>query len=231
MSAVAVAPPRGGADEAFFAALAQPGIRGLRAYDPGHDLVALRRRFADAQLVELGSNENPCGPSPRARAAVLATLDDLYRYPDPRGGDLKAALAEKHGLDASQLLLGNGTHELLMQFAQVFAGPDAGVVASDWTPAASLAAPDGTMPAPVLWTALDCPAGIAWTHRLPDAPPMMTVRIAARVDAPVHAGERCVVMGWPIARDGRKLHAGTAIVDDRGVVRARSLQLWLLPRG
>lgn len=132
MSAVAVAPPRGGADEAFFAALAQPGIRGLRAYDPGHDLVALRRRFADAQLVELGSNENPCGPSPRARAAVLATLDDLYRYPDPRGGDLKAALAKKHGLDASQLLLGNGTHELLMQFAQVFAGPDAGVVASQY---------------------------------------------------------------------------------------------------
>lgn len=108
---------------------------------------------------------------------------------------------------------------------------DAGVVASDWTPAASLAGPDGTMPAPVLWTALDCPAGIAWTHRLPDAPPMMTVRIAARVDVPVRAGERCVVMGWPIARDGRKLHAGTAIVDDRGVVRARSLQLWLLPRG
>ncbi len=123
MSAVAVPPPAGGAGEAFFAALAQPGIRGLRAYDPGHDLVALRRRFADAHLVELGSNENPHGPSPRARAAVLATLDGLYRYPDPRGGD---------GLEASQLLLGNGTHELLMQFAQVFAGPGAGVVASQY---------------------------------------------------------------------------------------------------
>lgn len=46
-----------------FEALAQPGIRRLRAYDPGHDLVALRRRFAEAQLVELGSNENPSGPS------------------------------------------------------------------------------------------------------------------------------------------------------------------------
>jgi len=132
VSAVAVAPPAGGAGEAFFAALAQPGIQRLRAYDPGHDLVALRRRFADAHLVELGSNENPYGPSPRARDAVLATLDDLYRYPDPRGGDLKAALAAKHGLDASQLLLGNGTHELLMQFAQVFAGPGAGVVASQY---------------------------------------------------------------------------------------------------
>ncbi len=59
---------------------------------------------------------------------------------------------------------------------------------------------------------------------------MMTGRIAARIDAPLRAGERYVAMGWPIARDGRKLHAGTAIVDADGVVRARSLQLWLLPR-
>jgi hypothetical protein len=107
---------------------------------------------------------------------------------------------------------------------------DAGVVATDWTPAAELAGDDGTLPAPVLWAALDCPAGIAWSHRLPDAPPMMTGRIAARIDAPVRAGERHVVIGWPIAQDGRKLHAGTAIVGADGVVRARSLQLWLLPR-
>ena len=44
-----------------FEALARPGIQRLRAYDPGHDLVALRRRFVEAQLVELGSNENPYG--------------------------------------------------------------------------------------------------------------------------------------------------------------------------
>lgn len=105
-----------------------------------------------------------------------------------------------------------------------------GVVATDWTPAADLAGADGTLSAPVIWAALDCPAGIAWTHRLPDAPPMMTGRIAARIDAPIRAGERLVAMGWPIAQDGRKLHAGTALVDAGGVVRARSLQLWLLPR-
>lgn len=107
---------------------------------------------------------------------------------------------------------------------------DDGVVATDWTPAAELAGPDGTLPAPVVWAALDCPAGIAWTYRLPDAPPMMTGRIAAHIDVPVRAGERYVAMGWPIAQDGRKLHAGTAIVAADGVVRARSLQLWLLPR-
>ena len=58
-------------DEAAFAALAQPGIQRLRAYDPGLDLVALRR--AHAGLVELGSNENSLGPSPAGRAAPSGT--------------------------------------------------------------------------------------------------------------------------------------------------------------
>lgn len=117
-------------DEQWFAALAQAGVRGLRAYDPGHDLVALRRRFADRFLIELGSNENPYGPSPAVRAAVLDTLHQLHRYPDPLGGDLKRALAAKLGVDVGQLLLGNGSHELLMQFAQVFVGQGDEVVAS-----------------------------------------------------------------------------------------------------
>lgn len=119
-------------DEAFFAGLVQPGVRGLRAYDPGHDLVALRRRFQDRLLIELGSNENPHGASPVVRAAMLDAMHELHRYPDPLGGDLKRSLAAKHGVAVGQVLLGNGSHELLMQFAQVFAGPGLDVVASQY---------------------------------------------------------------------------------------------------
>jgi histidinol-phosphate aminotransferase len=119
-------------DESWFSSLANRGVRGLRAYDPGHDLVAWRRRVADRVLVELGSNENPHGASPAARAAVLDVLHELHRYPDPLGGDLKRALARLHGIDTAAIVLGNGSHELLMQFAQVFAGPDRGVVASQF---------------------------------------------------------------------------------------------------
>jgi histidinol-phosphate aminotransferase len=79
-------------------------------------------------LVELGSNENPYGPSPAARGAVLNALHLMHRYPDPRGARLKAALAARHGVQTGQLLLGNGSHELLMQLAQVFAGPGTEVV-------------------------------------------------------------------------------------------------------
>ena len=120
-----------------FEKLASPGVRGLRAYDPGHDLVALRRSFSQtaaqapqARLVELGSNENPYGASARARDAIVEGLAGIRIYPDPLGGELKRALAEFHGIETSCLLLGNGSHELLMQLAQVFTGPGDEVVAS-----------------------------------------------------------------------------------------------------
>lgn len=114
-----------------FHSLAQAGVRGLRAYDPGHDIIALRRRFGD-RLVELGSNESVAGPSPAAATAARAALEDVYRYPDPLGGELKAALAAAHGVSPAQIILGNGSHELLMMLAQVFAGPGRDVLASEF---------------------------------------------------------------------------------------------------
>lgn len=122
-------------DEDWFAARAQLGIRSLRAYDPGHDLAGLRERHtlhdpAGFGLVELGSNENPHGPSPDARAAILDQLHQLHRYPDPRGSALKSALAGLHGVQPQQIQLGNGSHELLMQLAQVFGGAGREIVFS-----------------------------------------------------------------------------------------------------
>src|SRR5688572_30485498 len=132
MSAAPAEPARPDYDEAWFAARAARGVQGLKAYDPGHDLIALRRKFGEERLVELGSNENPYGPSPAARMAVLDQLHCLHRYPDPLGLDLKRALAALHGVDTAQILLGNGSHELLMQLAQVFAGPGDEVVYSKY---------------------------------------------------------------------------------------------------
>lgn len=119
-------------DEAWFAARATVGVQRLKAYDPGHDLVALRDRFGEFALVELGSNENSHGPSPAAREAIVEHLYALHRYPDPRGGVLKRALAERHGVGMDGIVLGNGSHELLMQLAQVFAGSGDEVVFSQY---------------------------------------------------------------------------------------------------
>ena len=146
-----------------FEALAQAGIRRLRAYDPGHDIIALRKDFPGGALVELGSNESAFGPSPRALQAVRDSLEGLHRYPDPLASGLKSALAARLQLDASQLILGNGSHELLMMLAQVFAGPGADVVASEFGFAvyaiAAQAAGAGFVRVPALAGDSDMPLG------------------------------------------------------------------------
>ncbi len=113
------------------ASLANAATRALRAYDPGHDLPALRRRFGSV-LAELGSNENPLGPSPLALAAIRDALPEIFRYPDPAGGALKAALAKHLRVDTAQITLGNGSHELLMLIAQCFADAGTSVVFSEF---------------------------------------------------------------------------------------------------
>lgn len=114
-----------------FTALANPALRCLQAYDPGHDIPALRARFADSGgLLEMGSNENCYGPSESVYAALAAQSASLHRYPDPAGKALKSAIAATHGIDAAEIALGNGSHELLMQLAQVFAGPEDEVLVS-----------------------------------------------------------------------------------------------------
>lgn len=114
-----------------FKALANPAIRSLVAYDPGHDIPSLRQAFASKDgLLELGSNENCYGPSPLIEQGLQAELNDIFRYPDPSGKALKLAIAEKYQVPSECIALGNGSHELLMQFAQVFAGPDDEVLLS-----------------------------------------------------------------------------------------------------
>ncbi|GAA0706906.1 histidinol-phosphate transaminase [Dokdonella soli] len=118
--------------ETFDAAkLANAATAALRAYDPGHDLPALRARFG-AQIAELGSNENPLGPSPFALDAMRAALPESFRYPDPRGASLKAALARHLGVAEDRIALGNGSHELLILLAQCFADPAHSVVFSQY---------------------------------------------------------------------------------------------------
>lgn len=119
-------------DEPFDATkLANRATAALRAYDPGHDLPALRQRFG-ASIAELGSNENALGPSPRAIKAMRAALADIYRYPDSRGASLKTALSTHLGVGVERIALGNGSHELLMMLAQCFADAAHSVVFSQY---------------------------------------------------------------------------------------------------
>ncbi|UCH28541.1 MAG: aminotransferase class I/II-fold pyridoxal phosphate-dependent enzyme, partial [Myxococcales bacterium] len=101
--------------------LAAPHILALTAYEPGKPEEELRRELGIDDVVKLASNENPYGPSPDAIEAVSGEALALHRYPDPRGHDLRQALAAHHGIPADELCLGNGSNELIDLVCRVFA--------------------------------------------------------------------------------------------------------------
>ena len=105
-----------------------------------------------------------------------------------------------------------------------------GIVATSWLPPLLAADAGGQLCVEATWAALDCSAGFAWMQRLGAGTPIITARMTAVIDQPLNVGQRYTVIGWPIAREGRKLHAGTAIFDAAGKVQARSRQLWLIQR-
>jgi histidinol-phosphate aminotransferase len=107
-----------------FIELAAPGVRHLQAYQPGKPESELRRELGLDDIVKLASNENPLGPGPRALAALREQLGDLGRYPDGNGFALKTALAERHGVPAECITLGNGSNDILELIARAFLTPE-----------------------------------------------------------------------------------------------------------
>lgn len=83
-------------------------------------------------LVKLNTNENPYGPSPHAVAAMRdAVGDGLRLYPDPTGLPLRQVIAERHGLDADQVFVGNGSDEVLAHTFQALLNHDAPLLFPD----------------------------------------------------------------------------------------------------
>jgi hypothetical protein len=104
---------------------------------------------------------------------------------------------------------------------RIFAGPlGDGLVASPWV------VPDEVERA-FVWAALDCPGAIA--VGFPDRGETLLGRFAARIDELPEAGERCIVVGWPLGEEGRKLYAGTALYGEDGRPLARARATWIEP--
>jgi len=101
--------------------LAAPHILALTAYEPGKPEDELKRELGIESVVKLASNENPYGPSPKAIAAVSGAALQLHRYPDPRGYELREALAAHHSVPPEEVCLGNGSNELIDLICRVFA--------------------------------------------------------------------------------------------------------------
>jgi len=119
-----------GVARARLASLASAAVREIAPYVIGKPIDELARELGVNDIIKLASNENPLGPSARARAAMQAALQDIWLYPDGNGHDLKAALAAWHRVDMAQITLGNGSNDLLVLLAEAFLTPGTNAVYS-----------------------------------------------------------------------------------------------------
>ncbi|MEW6514674.1 MAG: histidinol-phosphate transaminase [Pseudomonadota bacterium] len=98
-------------------------VRKISPYVPGKPITELAREMGlpVESIVKLASNENPLGMSPKARAAVEKAIAGIERYPDQF--ELIAALAERLGVAQNQIVLGNGSNDVLDLAARAFLAP------------------------------------------------------------------------------------------------------------
>ena len=98
-------------------------VRAISPYQPGKPISELAREMGIPveKIVKLASNENPLGMSPRARRAVEAAISGVERYPDQF--ELIGAVAERCGVAQNQVVLGNGSNDVLDLIARVFLAP------------------------------------------------------------------------------------------------------------
>ena len=103
-----------------------PGyIRAIAPYQPGKPISELAREFNldPDSIIKLASNENPLGVSPLAMQAMQLAIADLARYPDGNGFELKQAIVRTFGVAMPQVVLGNGSNDVLDMAARAFLAP------------------------------------------------------------------------------------------------------------
>jgi hypothetical protein len=131
------------------------------------------------------------------------------------------------GIFSRCFVCGRARGDALGVFAGAVEGRD--LLASPWTPPAWTAGADGQVRPEFVWAVLDCPASYA--AYMPDEFGMSVLaRLAARLEAPVVAGEEHVVIGWPVQADGRKRYAGSAVLSTDGKTLASAHALLIEPR-
>src|SRR5207247_10131560 len=94
-------------------ALVPEWIRTLTPYPPGKPIEERARQLGIRDPIKLASNENPLGPSPKAVAAITAALRNLHRYPDGSAFHLKRRLVARLGVSEDELVVGNGSNEII----------------------------------------------------------------------------------------------------------------------
>lgn len=113
--------------------LIRKNILNISAYIAGKPIEETRRELKLKEVIKLASNENPLGPSPKALAAIRRGLSTINRYPDSRGFYLKKKLSGYLKVKPSNIVLGNGSDDLIDIAVKTFVEEDENIVTADAT--------------------------------------------------------------------------------------------------
>lgn len=113
--------------------LARKHILSIDPYEAGKPIEEVRRQLGLKEIIKLASNENPLGPSPKALAAIKKNATLVNRYPDSQGFYLKKKLARALNLEATNIVLGNGSDELIDIILKTFVEDDEHILTSEGT--------------------------------------------------------------------------------------------------
>jgi histidinol-phosphate aminotransferase len=110
-------------------------VRAIAPYQGGKPIAEVAREFGldEANIVKLASNENPLGVPESAQKAMIKAINDLARYPDANGFELKAVIAAKYGVPQEWITLGNGSNDILELAAHAFVEPGQSVVYAQYS--------------------------------------------------------------------------------------------------
>jgi len=110
------------------------GLKDFPSYQPGRPIEEVARELGlpAADIIKVASNENPLGPSPAALAAMQKVLARLNLYPDGNAFYIKQRLAEKLGVQPANLVLGNGSNEIIEFVGHAYMAPGVDVVVSQY---------------------------------------------------------------------------------------------------
>ncbi len=106
-------------------------VKNLLIYEPGKPLEEVKRELGLKEVIKLASNENALGPSPLAVQALQDALNNIHLYPEGGGYYLRRKLARKYGLDISEILLGNGSDEIIRMIVETFLNPGEEIITGD----------------------------------------------------------------------------------------------------
>src|SRR4051794_14236797 len=115
--------------------LANTQLRDLRVYEPGKPIEETARELGidSAAIVKLASNENPLGPSLAAVRAMQAALSESQLYPDGSAFNLTKAIADHLHVTHQQVILGNGSNEIIEFMGHAFLSRGDSIVVSQYS--------------------------------------------------------------------------------------------------